>query len=275
LLDQGEQFDVSVYDLAQRHDARDLVVKTLLTYLELEGVLQSTGPFYVEFKFQPQRPSAEIIAKYDPARAEFLRGLFRSAKKGKTWFALDADAAAKSLGEPRERIVAALNYLEEQGDLVVQATGVRLGFRRLRQPRERSVLAETLADRFLEREAHDIERVASVVALAEQEGCLTSHLLESFGEQRGPCGHCNRCAGSAAQPLATPRGESRTQIDVQLIRGLRAEAIAALRTPRQITRFLCGITSPASTRAKLRARPEFGQWSHLPFADVLSAVERA
>jgi ATP-dependent DNA helicase RecQ len=46
LLDQSEEFDVSVYDLAQRHDVRDLVVKTLLTYLELEGVLQSTGSFF-------------------------------------------------------------------------------------------------------------------------------------------------------------------------------------------------------------------------------------
>ena len=95
LLDQPEQFDVSVYDLAQRHDVRDLVVKTLLTYLELEGVLQSTGPFYTEFKFQPLRPSAEILKKFDADRAEFLRRLLQSAKKGRTWFSLDAEATAR------------------------------------------------------------------------------------------------------------------------------------------------------------------------------------
>ncbi len=72
LLDQGEEFDVSVYDLAQRHDVRDLVVKTLFTYLELEGVLQSTGSFYTEFKFQPLRPSAEILAKFDAGPCRFL-----------------------------------------------------------------------------------------------------------------------------------------------------------------------------------------------------------
>ncbi|MEX2317928.1 MAG: RecQ family ATP-dependent DNA helicase [Pirellulales bacterium] len=275
LLGQGERFDVSVYDLAQRHDARELVVKTLLTYLELEGILQATGPFYAEFKFQPQRPSTEIISKYDPARAEFLRGIFRAARKGKTWFTLDADAAAKTLAQPRERIVAAINHLEERGDLVVEAIGVRLGFRRMQIPADRSALADSLANRFLEREAHDIERVASVVALAQHDGCLTSHLLDYFGEQRGPCGHCNRCAGSAAQPLATPRRQSRAQIDIQTIRRLRAESLDALRTPRQLTRFLCGISSPASTRAKLRTRPEFGQWGHIPFADVLALAERA
>ena len=113
LLDQREEFDVSIYDLAQRHDVRDLVVKTLLTYLELEGVLQSTGSFYTEFKFQPLRPSAEILAKFDagPGRVSCAR-VFAAAKKGRTWFTLDAEAACRKLGQPRERIVAALDYLE-------------------------------------------------------------------------------------------------------------------------------------------------------------------
>ena len=101
LLRQGAEFDVSVYDLAQRHDVRDLVVKTLITYLELDGMLQSTGSFYSEFKFQPLRPSAEILAQFDTPRAEFLRGGFRSAKFGKTWFTLDAEAARPASSSSR------------------------------------------------------------------------------------------------------------------------------------------------------------------------------
>jgi ATP-dependent DNA helicase RecQ len=266
---------VSVYDLAQRHDVRELVVKTLLTYLELDGVLHSTGPFFSEFKFQPQRPSAEILSKFDPVRAEFLRGVFRCAKRGKTWHSLDAEEAARSLDQPRERIVAALNYLEEQGDLIVEAAGVRQGYRRVRQPAGRSSLVESLAKRFLEREAHDIARVRSVVSLAEHGGCLTGFLLDYFGESRDACEHCSGCGGPAGRPLARPRDWSPQPADVAAIRALRAEGHEALRTPRQLARFLCGISSPATTRAKLRNRKEFGQWSHVPFADVLALAERA
>ena len=273
LLDQPAEFDIGVYGLAQRHDVRDLVVKTLLTYLELEGILQSTGSFYTEFKFQPQRPSAEILAKFDAARADFLRGVFRCAKRGRTWFSLDADAASRQLGQPRERIVAALDYLEQRGELIVQATGVRQGFRRLEQPADRQTLVDSLAERFLERESHDIARVHSVVTLAEHDGCLTQHLLEYFGEERAACGHCSRCDGEAGQRLvATHNGSS--SLDAGVIRRLRAERHDALRTPRQLARFLCGISSPATTRAKLRTRPEFGQWDHVPFADVLAFAER-
>ena len=62
LLAQPDEFDVSVYDLAARHDIRNLVLSTLLTYLELDGVIESLGPHYNEYKFQPRRSSAEILA---------------------------------------------------------------------------------------------------------------------------------------------------------------------------------------------------------------------
>jgi ATP-dependent DNA helicase RecQ len=275
LLGQGGEFDVGVYDLAQRYDVRDLVVKTLLTYLELDGVLQSTGSFYSLFKFQPQRPSADILAQFDVPRAEFLRGLFACAKKGKTWFSLDADEAGRRLKQPRERIVSALNYLEECGDLVVEAVGARQGYRRLQQPRDRTALVDSLAERFLEREANDIARVESVVALAEHDGCVTGFLLDYFGESRDRCGHCSGCAGSAGQPLARHGKWTPQSADAAVIRSLRAEKHEALRSPRQLARFLCGITSPATARSKLRQRKEFGQWNHLRFADVLALAERA
>ena len=276
LLAEGERFDISVYDLAQRHDVRDLVVKTLLTYLELEGILQSTGPFYSQFKFQAQRPSQEIQAQFDPERAEFLARLFRCARPGRTWLTIDADDAARQLAEPRARIVAAIDYLEQQGDLVVQASGVRQGYRRLRKPADQAALVETLAQRFLDREAQDIARVESVVSLAEHDGCLTGLLLEYFGEERPPCGHCDRCAGAATGgPLRSSRAAgSEPPCDAAVIRRLRAENIEALCSPRQLARYLCGIASPATARGKLRARPEFGQWSQVPFGDVLALAER-
>jgi ATP-dependent DNA helicase RecQ len=242
--------------------------------LELEGILHCTGPFYTEFKFQPLRSSAEILQKFDAARAEFVRSILQLAKKGRTWFSLDADAASRTLQEPRERIITALNYLEEQGDLIVQATGVRVGYRRLQQPTDRTALAELLIDRFLQRETHDIARVESVVALAEHDACITQHLLEYFGESRAECGHCCRCEGEPAKPMNAPPAQLPKGLDVKVVRKLRAEGNEALRSPRQLARFLCGISSPASTRAKLRNRPEFGQWSHVRFADVLAVTSQ-
>ena len=57
------------------------------------------------------------------------------------------------------------------------------------------------------------------------------------------------------------------------IRALIFEEIPSLSTPRQLTRFLCGLTSPATTRAKLTKRPEFGRHATTPFRQVLAQVE--
>ncbi len=274
VLDRGQIFDVSIYELSSAHDVRLLVVRTLLAYLELEGVIQSTGPFYTEFKFQTLKSSQEILARFDPKRADFLRSIFRHARMGRTWFSLNVDQVAESIGETRDRIVKALSYLEETGDLVLQASGVRQGYRTLQPSCDRGTLGETISARFTQREEHDIARIRRMLQWAEHDGCLTQHLLNYFGETRTDCGHCARCEGSAARPLPPARYASPDPAKADLLRSLRAEGHDALATPRQLTRFLCGIASPATTRAKLRKHALFGAFDSVPFQEVLTFVER-
>ena len=50
---QGEQFAVSEYELSSRHDVRPLVLKTILTYLELDGFLEQGTPFYAGYSVRP------------------------------------------------------------------------------------------------------------------------------------------------------------------------------------------------------------------------------
>ena len=185
VLSQGEVFDVSTYDLSGQHDMRPLVVETLMTYLQLDGILASTGPFYSEYKFQPNRPLETVFAGYDAKRAEFLRKVFAEAKSKKIWSHIDVHQTALTIGEPRERVVAAVNYLEEQGDLVLQVAGVRHGYRLLKTPSDWSALVATMTQRFADRERRDIERLETVLAFASHQGCKTRHLLTYFGEAGG------------------------------------------------------------------------------------------
>ena len=80
----GSLFDVSANELATEHDIRPLVVETLLTYLQLHGVIESTGPFYSLFKFKWLKNEASVLAKFDKPRADFLRRVLGHAKFGKT-----------------------------------------------------------------------------------------------------------------------------------------------------------------------------------------------
>ena len=273
VLGLGTSFHVSIHDLAGTYDIRPLVVSTLLTYLELEGLIEATGPFYAEMKIQPQRPLSQIIGRFDARRQEFLGRVFARAKKGTKWMTLDTLAAAGALGEPRERIVKALNYLEEKGDVVLQLAGVRQGYRLLRGDADVATLRETMAARFLDREARDIERVGQVLAYVREPACLTRHLLGYFGETRdGRCGHCGHCLGIAAAHLPSAPVREPVERERAALRGLRGEKHPALAEPRALARFLAGLSSPATSRARLTRHPAFGLLGDVPFARILGFV---
>ena len=273
---QGDEFDLSTYDLSANHDVRPLVVRTLLTYLELEGILESRGPFYAEYKFKSDRPIGEIISGFDPKRRQFLTRVFDRATRSRIWSSLDVQAAAEALGEPRSRIVAALGYLEEQGDLIVQATGSRLGYRLLRGDFDRAALVARLVERFVDRETRDVTRVRSMLEFAGETGCLTARLTTHFGETLDqPCGHCGPCLGQTPAPPPEPPRRAFNAEHRATVKALKAEGHKALASSRQLARFLCGLPSPAASRAKLSRDPRFGALADFRFSRVLTLVEAA
>ena len=64
-----------------------------------------------------------------------------------------------------------------------------------------------------------------------------------------------------------------TAAEAAAIEALVAEDRPALRTPRQLARFLCGLTSPATSRERLGRHAAFGLLANLPFATVLAHTQ--
>jgi len=48
-----------------------------------------------------------------------------------------------------------------------------------------------------------------------------------------------------------------------------------LESSRSVARFLCGMTSPALTRAKLSRHASFGKHSAIPFGNVMEQIENS
>lgn len=273
LLHGDADLILALHELSARHDIRPLVLRTLLTYLELEGLLEGGTPLYSQYKFKPLMSSKEILGRFDGDRRAFLAGLFRQAKKGRIWLSLDAAAAANALGAPRERVVRALDWLGEQGMLEVQAAGVRHRYRRLGIPEDSDALAEDLHRRMTKREADELGRLRQVCDLAALHACQTAMLAGHFGETiAAACGHCSGCAG---KPLRLP---PRVEPEIpphlaQQVAALAAEAPNALDSPRAMARLLCGVTSPKLSRAKLGGHPLFGALAQVPFGRVMQWAE--
>ncbi|MEM6795814.1 MAG: RecQ family zinc-binding domain-containing protein [Acidobacteriota bacterium] len=269
------QLELALTTVSNRHDLRILVLRTLLTQLELHGYLEAGTPFYASYRFKPLVSSREILDRFEGSRRALLADLFRQAKKGRTWLSVDLDAAARNLGQPRDRLMKALDYLGEKGWLEVEASGVRHRYTVLRRPEDEADLAMTLAEQAADYEQREIERLEQVLELVTHDGCLSAHLCAHFGEQlEGPCGHCSWCDSGEAAIL--PQVSGRAAVDEELWQ--RAEEVRRahadpLGDPRSFARFLTGLTSPRLGRKRLSSHELFGSLAGVPFEEILFRAE--
>jgi ATP-dependent DNA helicase RecQ len=274
----GAAFAVSEYELSVRHDLRPLVLKTILTYLELDGVLRQGTPFYAGYRLRPVGEASleDVFGRFDESRAGFLRRLIATGKTGRTWTTLAPDDAAAELGEERSRIVSALEYLDQHGLVELQPAELRQRYTLRVRPDSEGELVGRLLERFARRERAETERIEDVLGLVTHDGCQVRALVGYFGETRTePCGHCTHCLTGAAQQLPEPEPQPPIDESVSLdaLAALRDGHPDALRTPRQQARFLAGITSPATSRARLTRDPVFGSLAERRFAEVLAWCE--
>ena len=204
----GDELVVAEYDVSTRFDVRPLVLKTLLTYLELEGLLRQGTPFYAGYRMRPLRESDwdAVFAGFDHARRGFLERIVAAAKQGRVWTTLAPDDVAQALGEDRSRVVSALGYLEDQGLVELQPAEPRQRYSIIATRDDRPALVDELLARCERRERAEIERIQRVLALVTADECQVRALVAYFGEDRPePCGHCSHClSGRAVLPPASP-----------------------------------------------------------------------
>ncbi len=272
-----DPIDVQLGDLAARHDIRPLVLRTALTYLELLGVLRQGTPFYTGYKIKTVETPQMLAARFQEERAQFIADIFSKAKKGRIWYTIeDISLIAEQLGQDRQRIVKALSYLCEQGWIELQPMGARQRYHLLsNRPIALEPLVTELEQRFMQREKQEIARVQSVIDLLTDHRCLTHRLTAYFGEERSTaCGHCSVCTKGSAAQLPTIRTSSlmADTMDWQAFKTLCTQWPTALSHPRQQARFLCGLTSPALTHAKLTKHLLFGKMESQRFLAILEEL---
>jgi ATP-dependent DNA helicase RecQ len=155
----------------------------------------------------------DVLGRFDQSRASFLRRLLETGTTGRVWTTLAPDAAAVQLGEERSRILAALEYLDQQGLVELQPSDVRQRYTLLTRPSSDAELVDSLLDRFARRERAEIARIENVLALVTHDGCQVCSLVGYFGETRTePCGHCSHCLTGCAQTLPPPEPSASSSV---------------------------------------------------------------
>ncbi|KAA5546985.1 RecQ family ATP-dependent DNA helicase [Roseiconus nitratireducens] len=270
---QSDEFHLSHYKLSFETDIRILVVRTLLTYLELDGHLRATSPRYETYRIHPLVTSQAILKNFDGERRQFLAGVLGQLTKGRKWFLLNTVAAAKTLGQPRRRIVKAIDFMAAQRWVEVKVSDLVHGYRWVRRLDNPKLQADEYYQRIVSRESSEISRLDDVYQVARAESCQAQQLARHFGEPMPEnCGHCSFCIGEGPLEIppviAGPIGDGVRRALEQVCR----EFPDHFTTARQRARFLCGLSSPQMSRSRLSRHPSFGVCDQIPFSEVLRQV---
>jgi len=275
MLESDDEIAVSQYALSNSIDMRPLVMRTLITYLELDGWIEETTPIYSQYQFIPLQTSEQILSNFDDQRRQFLTTVFKQVTKSRKWCTVDIDQAAREAGSDRMRVVKAFDYLAEQGMIELKPSGLMHRYRRLKQTDNPAPVIDDLCDRMKRREKRDLERLGDVIDQATATGCQVSRLGAYFGEPlEHDCGHCSQCLADApvTEDVSRPQPEMSESL-WQNAEEVRDQNRDALGSPSRLTRFLCGIGSPKLTRAKLTKNPLFGVFESVSYRAVLERAD--
>lgn len=269
VLRLGENFDVSIYELATTCDIRQTVIETLFTYLEMDGIWEVGGKSFDTYRVKLLRPLRSLLAGRKPKERKQLEQIFAPLDAEWKWLSVKIPDVATELGISSDSLRELISELEMGGDIALKKSGWRQAYRLKNTDADPKSIAAAMAEKLREREARELGRLDQVLSLAQGKRCLTQALLAHFGEKMSePCGHCDRCRGVAAVKLKRAKPRKITQTEHSRILELLEEKHAAIGSPRQLTRFLCGMSSPASMRARLYKHDAYGLLSDLPFAEV-------
>ncbi|MEY3896335.1 MAG: hypothetical protein RLZZ214_1855, partial [Verrucomicrobiota bacterium] len=238
--------------------------------------IEATGTFYATYRAKLLNKEEKILAGRSSAERKFIQQILAAGEMKRWWLYFYPTLLAEKLNCSREKIAAALSGLQSAGDIILSLWGVRHGYKLKKDPGDLKQLTAALVEKFQARELADLARLRQVLGLSAYRGCLTGYLTKHFGETlKEPCGHCDRCRGVPAKTIKRPKFRRVTDGEIAAVRKLVDEKHAALNTPRQLAKFLCGMASPAATRARLTRNNAFALLADLPFAEVLAIAEAA
>ncbi len=265
-LERKGTYITSLYEASTLHDLPEVARDRILFELKRSRLLSETAAGHKYYKIKPLFPLKEILYGRDKDETARLKWL-DAYREGET---IDISL---NCGIPWREVGGLLDELELSGEWKVERRQLA---RELCSAGFSAVEWAAEFTRYYEQALQtDLLRWQTCLTALLAGECLNRWLDRYFGfsESAEPCGHCPYCLNELPAPLAPPPVE---EMPPQLRAGvieLAAERRNALLRPAQLVRFLLGVSSPSSMRARLWSHPLYGALSDRPWAEVSTEVK--
>ncbi|MFT6351869.1 MAG: ATP-dependent DNA helicase RecQ [Neptuniibacter pectenicola] len=272
------QWELQINSLSNDANIRQLPLKTLLVQLELHQVIKPLYAYFAEYRYKFLQDSDTVLGQFSGERQQFLKAIVDHTQFKKIWGSLDIESLYQQYGCERSRVVAALDYLQAQGAIVLESKKITEVFAVNEAALSQPELVQTLSDYFLDKEEKEIQRIAALIRFFELDRCLTANLARYFDDQNAPeqCGHCSVCRGQVATLAysSQPQMPDDTHLN-SVLSGFKQHIETKTKQPPSLgtyCRFLAGISIPLFSRNKVRQLDGFGCCEQVRFQTIKEKV---
>ena len=263
------KWELQLLQLSNASNIKQLPLKTLLVQLELAGVIEPMYAYFADFKIKLLQPVEQILAGFNEQRRSFLATIFKATQFKKVWGSLSFDTLLQDQSIDRNRVISALEYLQEQQMIILETSRMTEVFKVNCDELNDPVLTKSLYDYFVDKEKKEIKRIASLVRFFQLDTCLSVNLARYFDDKKFDdktaaehCGHCSVCRGEVAQLEHSQQATWPTNDDLaKHAQGLKRHLSEKISQPLSLEsycRFFAGMTVPLFGRNKVRQLAGFG-----------------
>lgn len=273
-----EQWEVMLYTLSNQSNIRQLPLKTLFVYLEVAGIIKARYSFFAEYKFKLLITQDKLINTFNGERQAFVQAILNYSQHSKIWITLDLEQIQAHYQTDRLRVITALEYFQEKGWIVLESKQVTDVYQVINRQFNAQELAQTLYQKFKQKEQNQIQRLNEMLTLFQSQNCLTQQLAEYFSDQQVThnCGHCSVCLGEyQSWPEKVPQPPIAQDELQNIITNLNNSIIKHFKQPAStelICRYLCGITTPWLSKIKARKLGHFGYYEDYAYEEVRTSL---
>lgn len=285
-LDQ--HWEMQLYALSNLTNIRQLTLKTALVQLELWRVIEAKYSYFAEFKLKLLQDKAVIRQTFKGERQQFIQQILDCTDFKRVWGVLDFERLLTTYGCDRSRVIAALEYLDQQQLIELQTRQMTDTYRVDIEALQQRELVKKLHDYFLQKEQKEVARIAATIEFFQSQECLSYHLAHYFGDRVGHvdsdssptllgCGHCSVCLDKGvtlgySEALEWPSDSDIKQWVLALQSTLDRQSAVTF-TTEIACRFLAGIALPIFTKIKARSLAGFSRCDGLRYQDIKAKVE--
>ncbi|MEE3879554.1 RecQ family ATP-dependent DNA helicase [Vibrio sp. YYF0003] len=270
------QWEVVPLRLSRDSNIRQLPLKTLLVYLELEKVIEAKYSYFAEYRFKFLQDQQFILNQFQGERRQFVEAIFTCSTKAKVWCQVDLDALWMHYQSERSRVVAALDYFHQNGWIELESKQLTDVYAVLPIQQSSETLEQHLYELFQSKERKDIERIHTMLGLFQSSECLSYQLAHYFADHNAPteCGHCSVCRGQVAEFPAQSNEPPEHEQVVSWVKEFVQLSPTTI-SNEAVARFLCGISTPLISQLKATKKSGYGAMANVSFDKVIELVNDA